>query len=134
MKQQTSATRETRLKGTEIIDYTGKTLYVGIDVHKESWQVAIVHEEICLGNHHMGPNTQQLIRHLRSRYPGATLKCVYESSAWGFNLQRQLTAAGIDCIVVHAADVSTTDKEKRRKTDRTPFRSANRSEKTHKSV
>jgi transposase len=43
---------------------------------------------------------------------------VYESSAWGFTLQRQLTAAGIDCIVVNAADVSTNDKEKKRKTDK----------------
>ena len=65
----------------------------------------------------MGADSQKLIAHLQTRYPGATLKCVYESSAWGFTLQRQLTAAGIDCIVVNAADVSTNDKERKRKTD-----------------
>lgn len=43
---------------------------------------------------------------------------MYESCAWGFNLQRQLTAAGIECIVVHAGDVPGSDKEKKNKTDK----------------
>jgi transposase len=43
---------------------------------------------------------------------------VYESCAWGFTLQRQLTAAGIDCIVVHAGDVPGSNKEKVNKTDK----------------
>src|SRR6266511_1357585 len=65
----------------------------------------------------MKASPQEIIEHLRSHYPSATFKCVYESCAWGFTLQRQLQQAGIECIVVHAADVATTDKEKRRKTD-----------------
>lgn len=117
MKQQTSAATETSSKGKNIIDFTGKTVCAGIDVHQKDWQVASVHEEICLGNHRMGASSEKLIKHLRSRYPGANIKCVYESCSWGFNLQRQLSAAGIDCIVVHAADVATNDKERRRKTD-----------------
>ena len=117
MKQQTSAATETGFKGKNIIDFTGKTLCVGIDVHQKDWQVGTVHQEVCLGNHRMGASSEKLIRHLRSHYPGATFKCVYESCSWGFNLQRQLSAAGIDCIVVHAADVATNDKERRRKTD-----------------
>jgi transposase len=118
MKQQTSAATETGLKGRNIIDFTGKTLYVGIDIHQKDWQVATVHEELCLGNHRMAANSKKLIEHLHRRYPGATLKCVYESSAWGFTLQRQLTATGIDCIVVNAADVSTNDKDRKTKTDK----------------
>jgi transposase len=43
---------------------------------------------------------------------------VYESCAWGFNLQRQLSAAGLECIVVHAGDVPGSDKEKKNKTDK----------------
>jgi transposase len=118
MKQQTSATSETQTKGKNIIDFTGKTICVGIDVHQKDYQVAKVHEGICLGNHRMESNADVLMEHLRRRYPGAEFKCVYESSAWGFNLQRRLSAAGMDCIVVHAADVSTSDKEKKRKTDK----------------
>jgi len=36
----------------------------------------------------------------------------------GFNLQRELTAAGIECIVGHAGDVPGSDKEKKNKTDK----------------
>src|SRR5437762_3841971 len=118
MKQQTSATSETLIKDRMIIDFTGKTIYVGIDVHQKDYQVAKVYDGIYLGNHRMAANDDLLINHLHSRYPGAEFKCVYESSAWGFNLQRKLTAAGMECMVVHAADVSTSDKERKRKTDK----------------
>lgn len=118
MKQQTSATSETQIKGKNIIDFTGKTIDVGIDVHLKDYQVAKVHDGICLGNHRMESNPYVVIEHLRRHYPGAHFRCVYESSAWGFTLQRKLSAAGMDCIVVHAADVSTSDKERKRKTDK----------------
>jgi transposase len=118
MKQQTSAATETNNKGRIIIDFTGKTICVGIDVHQKDYQVAKVQNGICLGNHRMKADDNALIEHLRTHYPGAGFRCVYESCAWGFTLQRQLQQAGMECIVVHAADVSATDKEKRRKTDK----------------
>lgn len=118
MKQQTSATTETLNKGRTIIDFRGKTIYVGIDVHKKDWQVGLFYAGLMLGNYRISGNSQELIKFLRTRYPGATFKCVYESCAWGFNLQRQLTAAGIECIVVHAGDVPGSDKEKKNKTDK----------------
>lgn len=118
MKKQSSATSETLIKGKNIIDFTGKTICVGIDVHQKDYQVAKVHDGVCLGNHRMESNSEGLIGHLQSHYPGAHFKCVYESCAWGFDLQRKLSAAGMECIVVHAADVSTSDKERKRKTDK----------------
>lgn len=117
MRQQTSAAIGANFKGKNICDFTGKTIYVGIDIHQKDWQVAAVHDEVCLGNHRMGGQADKLVEHLNKRYPGASFRCVYESCAWGFNLQRQLTEAGIDCIVVNAADVATNDKERRRKSD-----------------
>ena len=68
MKQQTSAATETKIKGRNIIDFTGKTIYVGIDVHEKDYQVAKVFDGICLGNHRMAANHQMLIDHLNSRY------------------------------------------------------------------
>jgi transposase len=118
MKQQTSAASETYTKGKNIIDFSGKTIYVGIDIHQKDYQVAKVCNGICLGNHRMSSDAAGFIGHLQTHYPGANFKCVYESCSWGFNLQRKLTAAGMDCMVVHAADVSTSDKERRRKTDK----------------
>jgi transposase len=118
MKQQTSATAETVSKGRTMIDFTGKTIYVGIDVHKEDWQVGQFHGGLVLGNHRITGSSGDLIDFLKKRYVGANFKCVYESCAWGFNLQRQLSAAGLECIVVHAGDVPGSDKEKKNKTDK----------------
>jgi len=118
MKKQTSATTETQLKSKTLIDYKGKILYVGIDLHMKDWQVSIICEGVVLGNHRMRGSSEAIITHLNKHYPGAEFKCVYESSAWGFNLQRALSAAGMSCIVVHAADVPGTNKETANKTDK----------------
>lgn len=118
MKQQTSATTETFGKGRAMIDFTGKTIFIGIDVHKKDWQVGQFYGGLVLGNHRITGSSEELINFLKKRYAGATLKCVYESCAWGFNLQQRLAAAGIECIVVHAGDVPGSDKEKKNKTDK----------------
>ena len=117
MKQQSSAIAETQNKGRQVIDFSNKVICVGIDVHQKDYQVAKVCNGINLGNHRMSAGAAGLIKHLQSHYPGARFRCVYESCAWGFNLQRALTAAGMECVVAHAADVSTTDKERKRKRD-----------------
>lgn len=118
MKQQTSAITETFCKGRTMTDFSGKTIFVGIDVHKKDWQIGVFYSGIVLGNFRITGNIDDLISFFYRRYPGATVRCVYESCAWGFTLQRQLVAAGIDCIVVHAADVPGSDKEKKNKTDK----------------
>lgn len=118
MKEQTSAATETLTKGRTMIDFTGKTIYVGIDVHKKDWQIGLFHAGLVLGNHRITGNIEDLINFLKKQYGGAAIKCVYESGAWGFTLQRQLSAAEMECIVVHAGDVPGSDKEKKNKTDR----------------
>ena len=118
MKQQTSAAIETQSKSRIITDYQGREIYVGIDVHKKDWQAGIFYAGLILGNHRVTGNSDELIRFLQKNYPGARLKCVYESCAWGFTLQRALQGAGMDCIVVHAGDVPGSDKEKQNKTDK----------------
>lgn len=42
----------------------------------------------------------------------------YEAGFSGFNAQRTLAAEVIPCVVKRPADVSTTDKENRQKSDR----------------
>jgi len=118
MKKQTSATTEPQVKGSTIVDFSGKPIYVGIDMHQKSWQVAQYYDGLTLGNHHLTSNCQSVVNFLRKRYPGAALKCVYESGSWGFELQRALTAAGIHCIVTNASDVPGSNKEKMNKTDK----------------
>jgi len=59
-----------------------------------------------------------LKKHFEKNYPGAVLKVVYEAGFCGFEIQRSLTASGVECIVVNAADVPTSDKDRKRKDDK----------------
>jgi transposase len=53
------------------LNLPGKPFCVGIDVHLKDYQVAKVHEGICLGNHRMESNADKVIEHLHRHYPGA---------------------------------------------------------------
>lgn len=117
MKKQTSAIVQPQNEGKQLVDFTGKTFYVGIDIHKKSWHVGILCDGVTMGHHPMAADAQKLIDFLGRHFPGGTFKCAYECSSWGFNLLRRLQAEQIDCIVVHAADVPGSDKEKKGKTD-----------------
>lgn len=63
------------------------------------------------------PESRKLASYLKAHYPGAEFQCVYEAGFSGFTAQRELSAEGINCIVIHPADVPTTDREKRQKSD-----------------
>jgi transposase len=80
------------------------TLYIGLDVHKDSIAVAYAPEDrgaevISLGA--IGPrqcDIDTLIRKLQAK--GATLVFVYEAGACGYWLYRYLTRKGFACHVV----------------------------------
>lgn len=63
------------------------------------------------------PSARQLSEHLRRHYPSANYQVVYEAGFCGFGYQREFSALGINCMIVHPADVPTTDKDKQRKSD-----------------
>jgi len=98
-------------------DYTGQNIYVGIDVHLRTWDVALRFDKQHLRSFHQSSDTGQLVSTLQRDYPNATFHCAYEAGFSGFWLQRQLTQAGMSCIVVNAADVPQTDKGRRVKND-----------------
>jgi transposase len=101
----------------KLIDFSDETIYVGIDVHKRSWNVSIRFNGSEMKTFSMPPEPSQLWSHLAVNYPGGQYKCVYEAGFCGFWIQRQLTLLGIECQVIHPADVPTTDKERKRKSD-----------------
>lgn len=103
---------------TNLKDFTGESIYLGIDSHLKSWKITLMCDELELRNFTQEPDSKKLANFLRRNYPGADFKCVYEASFGGFNAQRALSAEGIPCMVIHPADVPTTDKEKRQKSDR----------------
>lgn len=121
-KQQSSAVVEPIVKLQHYRDFSDKDLFVGIDMHKENYQVSVVNEGVILSNVHMEASHDKLVYHLTNRYGQARFHCVYESGGWGFALYRRLVAEGMDCILVNAADIPGTDKERCSKTDKVDAR------------
>jgi transposase len=107
---------------TNQLDFSGSTIYSGVDVHKKQWRVNIQDEEFELEDFSQDPNPIILYNHLKRRYPNAKYVVGYEAGFCGFNAQRILTDLGVTCYVVNAADVPTTDKEKRQKKDKVDAR------------
>lgn len=99
------------------LDFSGQKIFCGIDVHKKSWKLCIRTDQMELKTFSQDPSVSILESFLRKNYPGASYKVVYEAGFCGFGYQRAFTQKGIDCIVVHPADVPTMDKEKQRKSD-----------------
>lgn len=64
------------------------------------------------------PDPALLKKHMDKNYPGAKIKVVYEAGFCGFGIQRSFQELGVEWIVVNAADIPTTDKERKRKDDK----------------
>lgn len=97
--------------------FKGQDIYVGIDVHKKSWQVSVYGEFNKFRTFTQPPSALVLNNYLRKTFPGASFYAAYEAGFCGFGAYRELNEYGIKTIVVNAADVPTTDKEKQQKTD-----------------
>jgi transposase len=98
-------------------DFSDQTIYVGLDVHKRSWNAALYLNDQYLRNVHQPPSPQALYSFLRSNYPGADYSCAYEGGKFGYWIQRQLSSKGVKCIVVNPADIPATHKDEVSKTD-----------------
>jgi len=99
------------------LNFTGEKIYTGIDVHKNNWMLTIETNDLVLRTFSQPPEPVILQKYLRKHFPGADYLCGYEAGFCGFWIQKELEAMGIKCVVVHAADIPTTDKEKVYKRD-----------------
>jgi len=104
-------------KIAQTVDFTGKTINVGMDVHLKSWNITLYNGQQYLRKFQQEANPATLVKHLGDHYPGAHFKLAYEAGFCGFWIQRALSDAGMECIVVNAADVPQTDKGSRTKND-----------------
>jgi transposase len=100
------------------LDFAGQHVFVGLDIAKKSWKVCILLGELFHRRFSMEPDPSALVRYLKRHFPGAVYHCVYEAGYCGFWVHDELEKLGVDCIVVNPADVPTSDKERRVKTDR----------------
>jgi transposase len=79
-----------------------KVRFVGLDVHKESIAIAVAEGDgSAPENVATVPNdTAALVKRLKKLGLGTKLKCCYEAGPTGFVLQRALSVACIECVVV----------------------------------
>ena len=82
-------------------DYTGKIVYVGIDVHKKTYHCVSICEGQMIKSDSMPANPEILLSYLKNTFRGALIKTAYEAGFSGFYLHRYLVSQGINNQVVH---------------------------------
>jgi transposase len=97
-------------------NYTGKTIFVGMDVHKNTYSVTAICEGVIVKRDTLKADPTSLIAYLKKRFGSGKIKTAYEAGFCGFHLHRILEAAGIENIVVHAAGIEISNS--RVKTDK----------------
>lgn len=99
------------------LDYSGESIYIGIDAHLKSWKTTILVGNTFFKTFSQDPNAAILSNYLKKNFPGASYFSAYEASFCGFTAHRELSESGIKNIVVNPADIPTTDKERKQKED-----------------
>jgi len=115
---------QTQRKG---LNFKGQKIFIGIDVHKKDWKVSIQSERLTYKTFTQKPSPMELVSHLQRNFPGAVYYSAYEAGFSGFWAHRELIKQGVNNIVVHAADIPTSQKEKVFKTDKRDCRKIARS-------
>src|ERR671916_271707 len=92
--------------------YAGQHIYVGIDVHKDTYTVTCLHHKRIVKTATVQAAPAGLAASLLRWFPGATLWSVYEAGFSAFVLHRALTQAGITNIVVKPASIAVAANDK----------------------
>lgn len=109
------------------IDYSGQNIYVGFDVHLKSWKVSIMTERMKIKPFSQDPSPETLVNYLKKNFPGGNYYSAYEAGFCGYWIHHKLVSLGVKNIVVNAADIPTTHKEKVAKEDKRDSRKIVRS-------
>ena len=81
------------------INFNGKIVNVGIDVHKQSWRVTAMVEGVVIKAVTIKPY-YSVLKKILSHFSGAHIRVAYEAGPAGFSLYDELTADHIECMVV----------------------------------
>ncbi len=99
-------------------DFRDQSIYVGIDVHRKSWRVTVLLGDYVQKTINLSPpGVKPLTDYLFTHYPNGNYICAYEAGFSGFWAQEGLSAFGIKTMVLHPADIPTSDKERQQKDD-----------------
>lgn len=86
-------------------NYTNKTVYLGMDVHKKNYAVTAICEGQVIKKDTLKADPAILVAYCKKYFVGAKVESAYEAGFCGFYLHRCLVAAGIKNIVVDAAGI-----------------------------
>ena len=86
-------------------DYTGKTIYLGMDVHKKTYAVTAMCDGQVVKRDTLKARPSLLIAYVQKYFVGAKIESAYEAGFCGFYLHRCLEAAGFKNLVVDAAGI-----------------------------
>jgi transposase len=100
-----------------MVDYTGKTVFLGIDVHKRTYSVSAMCEGCIVKHDTFAASPKILVKYCLSAFKGAVIKSAYEAGFCGFVLHRFLISQGIHNIVVHPASIEIESRN-HKKTDK----------------
>ena len=100
-------------------NYTGKTIFLGIDVHKKTYVITAICENIVVKKATLTACPGGLVIFCQKFFPSTSIKSAYEAGFSGFHLHRPLEKNGIKNLVVHAAgiEVAVVDRVKTDKRD-----------------
>jgi len=99
------------------INFEGQNFYVGIDVHLKTWKVTILGEQYEHKMYSTTPSPKKVSDYLNKNFRGGKFYAVYEAGFCGFSAQREFERLGIDCKVIHPADLPNNHKQRQQKTD-----------------
>lgn len=100
------------------ISFKGQKIFVGIDVHKNKWSVTCLTESGYKHTYTQKASAIDLATFLNRNFPEGEYHAVYEAGFTGFSTYYALEQCSINCIVVHPADVPTSQYEEVMKSDR----------------
>lgn len=85
--------------------YSGKKVFIGIDVHKRTYSVVSVMEGTVIKKWQTVASPKKLATQLKSYYSEAKIYSAYEAGFAGFILHRTLELADITSIVVNPGSI-----------------------------
>lgn len=98
-------------------DFTGHTIYLGLDVHRRKWSVTVYVGGTFYKTYQQDSVGEHLLNFVSRNFPGGRYVACYEAGFCGFSVYRELRSLGIDCLVVNPNDVPQTGKGMLSKTD-----------------
>lgn len=98
-------------------DYTGKRVYMGIDVHKKTYACVGISAGEVVKKDTMPADPLVLIAYIKNTFQSAEVETAYEAGFSGFYLHRELLKSNIRNIVIHPGSIEVASRD-RVKTDK----------------